>query len=1108
MKAFEVIHGRPFSVEVRDPGGSAFSARLAVKQEVLLLADEACGARLASETESWAVEGVATRDQDTLRHLLGRNLPRLAWIAQRQPAAGPPHSLLLQVHEFPSSFTWNEPIQIGIDEKIVESARQRFKTQLGMESVVERLTEALLMEPIWGGALWRTLLSGNPVATPTRKLAFRLYGHRYAIDVEADSDDRLRATRLVEAHRPSAGSEERPIYLVSGDVSLCDITVANKFRGIAKTELDRLVEDSNSYLELWKEYNELEFGSILRRAREFGWAAYKSVKRREDGCWRFTLDSSKVPADLDQRLAALQEEQFEAAESVPAAIQGADSREGNVKPWHRPFVGEYTRGDVSSKYIDIKPPTELEGRQPPEPGYLFVALGGDTVRIQRREKAWQRIRTCTSPMPQLGLIIEGRPTPERRGKVLGPMTKAVRDVLTNPTDRQREALDVALNTPDIAAIQGPPGTGKTSVIAALMARLSESDECLWRQGLAGNTLLTSFQHDAVENAAAATLVMGLPAIKVGGRRSGESNNDWVGVWAVKTATEARAGRASHDTGDSVHQVLKQVAAVYVAYLKAPSMSESPETLLRNVRSIASPWLPAKLAEDLLALERRLMGGSALEVDEDRALVLKAVRSIRTEEVAFLDDGPKMAYVALRRLKGIPNLVLAPEHEQHLLEAQTCEVGQQPSQELLKALSGVKEALLDRLQSQPTAGLRQRVHVDVESLLARVMDELSERAKRSAPGMDVAIEEWISTLENDPVSVEETLRPYSMVLASTCQQSVSKGMAEAKQGEDTVFRSVIVDEAARANPLDLLIPMALAEHRIVLVGDHRQLPHVLEPDVEREIERSGKDETREALRKSLFERLFVELKEREKRDGIKRTVTLDVQYRMHPILGEFISKQFYEPYGEQFRSGRPPTDFAHDVMLGGQALADKVAAWIDVPRSAGAERQGRSRSRQVEARRTAAEAAELLREHPELSIGVITFYSRQCELILEELCGLDVAERNDGGGYRIRSEWAFTRDGRERFRVGTVDAFQGKEFDVVFLSITRSNNCEVSSEVTRRRKYGFLLLENRLCVAMSRQQRLLVVVGDRAMAEGKTARESVPGLVEFLSLCGGPHGAIV
>ena len=125
-----------------------------------------------------------------------------------------------------------------------------------------------------------------------------------------------------------------------------------------------------------------------------------------------------------------------------------------------------------------------------------------------------------------------------------------------------------------------------------------------------------------------------------------------------------------------------------------------------------------------------------------------------------------------------------------------------------------------------------------------------------------------------------------------------------------------------------------------------------------------------------------------------------------------------------------------------------------------------------------------------------------------VAGIGLTEPDDEGGYRIRDEWRRIGDGRERLRIGTVDAFQGKEFDIVFLSLTRSNDILVKDEATRRRRYGFLLLENRLCVAMSRQHRLLVVVGDRAMAAGPEAKASVPGLSAFLELCEGPHGRIV
>ena len=98
-------------------------------------------------------------------------------------------------------------------------------------------------------------------------------------------------------------------------------------------------------------------------------------------------------------------------------------------------------------------------------------------------------------------------------------------------------------------------------------------------------------------------------------------------------------------------------------------------------------------------------------------------------------------------------------------------------------------------------------------------------------------------------------------------------------------------------------------------------------------------------------------------------------------------------------------------------------------------------------------------------------------------------------------WLWTERGLPRVRVGTVDAFQGREFDVVFLATTRSRR----QPVIRGNPFGFLVLPNRLCVAMSRQRKLLVVVGDAEMFASEVAREAVPALVAFHQLTGGPHG---
>jgi superfamily I DNA and/or RNA helicase len=119
--------------------------------------------------------------------------------------------------------------------------------------------------------------------------------------------------------------------------------------------------------------------------------------------------------------------------------------------------------------------------------------------------------------------------------------------------------------------------------------------------------------------------------------------------------------------------------------------------------------------------------------------------------------------------------------------------------------------------------------------------------------------------------------------------------------------------------------------------------------------------------------------------------------------------------------------------------------------------------------------------------------------------------NNARGWRISEEWSTTYNHQgkkvERLRIGTVDAFQGKEFDVVFLSVTRSNDFPGGTDEQQRRKFGHLMLENRLCVAMSRQQRLLVAVGDLAFVQAEDARTPLRALRAFTKLCGGEHGVV-
>ena len=77
----------------------------------------------------------------------------------------------------------------------------------------------------------------------------------------------------------------------------------------------------------------------------------------------------------------------------------------------------------------------------------------------------------------------------------------------------------------------------------------------------------------------------------------------------------------------------------------------------------------------------------------------------------------------------------------------------------------------------------------------------------------------------------------------------------------------------------------------------------------------------------------------------------------------------------------------------------------------------------------------------MTFGVISFYKKQVVLIWQALKDEGLAELTDGEYQVIKPLRKTEKDGEftEKLRIGTVDAFQGLEFDCVMLSIVRSND---------------------------------------------------------------------
>ncbi len=438
-----------------------------------------------------------------------------------------------------------------------------------------------------------------------------------------------------------------------------------------------------------------------------------------------------------------------------------------------------------------------------------------------------------------------------------------------------------------------------------------------------------------------------------------------------------------------------------------------------------------------------------------------INNQRLSKEAFLDDGAIQLKLLERYLKYDSSLEFEIPNYWKKLEKIA-----EDSAELEEYLGMLKADCekLEALCPEMAAVNNELLDKDIQNLIRGYRLELVSKGDDDSSLTNI-IWEFKQELTNSS-NVDRLIKRYSRINAATCQQSANPNLSPSMSGFDDDYGFVIVDEAARSNPLDLLIPMSMGQ-KIILVGDHKQLPHMVEKDIVEAVaaRQEGKN-VESVLEESLFMRLNALISSEDKKLGIDRTAMLTEQYRMHPDICDLVNV-FYDGKLETMCN---PEDKQHNLGL----YDNRALVWIDMPLSDKfpAEVKRQSASRKCEVDQIQRELAKILSKNSEYEIGIITFYSKQAELLN------DMVREN------------FPSD-IHRIQVGTVDAFQGKEFDVVLLSVVRSNR-----EKDIKNRVGFLNNDNRLCVAFSRAKRLLIAVGDSETVASDGEHDYVKPLLEM------------
>jgi ATP-dependent RNA/DNA helicase IGHMBP2 len=364
---------------------------------------------------------------------------------------------------------------------------------------------------------------------------------------------------------------------------------------------------------------------------------------------------------------------------------------------------------------------------------------------------------------------------------------------------------------------------------------------------------------------------------------------------------------------------------------------------------------------------------------------------------------------------------------------------------------IVEAVKRRLARNPEERVLVTSHSNlaVDNALERLADTPGMRAVRVARAERVhpAVDRFRIDDEDDPRILEANC------YFATCATAATSAIT------DMNFDIVILDEANKARA-DEALPALRLGRSLALVGDHKQLPPVEDDALYGIVEVDPALE--DLVNRSLFEQCW---------DGglpEEARCLLTIQHRMHPDIAAYVSGASYEGLLEN-----APEVVAYDYIT--RKPFPVALHFVDTEgMRGGRERRGPGGALRNEAEvRVAAQVVRLLDERAprHLSMAVIAMYAEQVERLRQAL-------------------------GRRKFKrtvkIDTVDSFEGREEDIVVISLVRSNE---------RGRIGFLRVPNRLNVAISRAKRLVACIGDSATL--RSGEESMYGqLVEAARSTGG------
>lgn len=658
-------------------------------------------------------------------------------------------------------------------------------------------------------------------------------------------------------------------------------------------------------------------------------------------------------------------------------------------------------------------------------GEISVSMRSAEIALERQHKALKSIQYKENANPEISEIIFNPSVATSKNNLI----LTINDCKSREIDESKIiSLEKALSSDNIFLLQGPPGTGKTAFISELVYQILNGND-KYRGNPDAKILIASQSHVAVDHALAKVkkLIPEIKMIRVGILdKLAESSREYTldifcKEWTQKVIENCKEALARYKQEIGIDESLQEKNAIITEVESiAQEISDLKDeiddlkTELEKINVLDAKW---QFVNDKIASMKQMVFIKTTGVTEES---LSHIIDDFTDSLSGLND--KLASVIDESIE-LSEQKMALEERNAMINEELGNKGREIDE--WKELLGVSSQD-EYLKAKDDIQIALKENKNKYALYSKVESLCKEWQKRVTQG-DGLLQESIAD---------------ATLVGATCL-----GIASLSDAIEFKFDWVIVDEAGKATPLEILVPICLGK-KVILVGDHKQLPPVVDEALLQLQDKEKININKEDLELSLFEYL-----EQSLSDECKNI--LNEQYRMNPVIGNLISELFYENRLVSRTSKEEKT-----IPL---TMYDcKPLVWLST-----ASNSDRKEERIADSYRNSCEAKiifeQLLQIDEELG-----------ELKLKKETAIIAGYR----GQRDRLTRLYESNYKARFHnitieINTVDAFQGRETDIVFYSVVRSND---------EGKLGFLKDVRRLNVAFSRGKELLVVVGDHQCAQ--------------------------